>query len=337
MMRLMTMVVMLGVLGMLIARSADPNSWRWLTGEGKVAVDQADEPADEPVADAKKLAPPVPERVTPGPTDQDREEQEGAIEQFQAISDGTTQLGREEMPAYWRLFRWTDHQSLAELRQRGRGDVVLNDFIQSPHEQRGKLFRLELNVRRVLEYPAPENSAGIEKVYEVWGFTTESQAWLYCVLTAHLPEGMPIGPDVRERVSFAGYFFKVMGYHAAGAGPKDKVLPAPLFIGRMSWKPTAPLPRPNDDPPWLWWLAGLIIVFGVLRMGLWIFNRGKTQRASVPIMERNEPRGAGNLQDWLAEAERDAAQGRAGGRDDADAGASTLAGHQRRPIDFRDN
>src|SRR5688572_11441008 len=104
MMRLMTMVVMLGVLGMLIARSADPNSWRWLTGEGKVAVDQAAEPADDPFADAKKLAPPVPERVTPGPTDQDREEQEGAVEQFQAISDGATQLGREEMPAYWRLF-----------------------------------------------------------------------------------------------------------------------------------------------------------------------------------------------------------------------------------------
>jgi hypothetical protein len=328
---------MLAVLAMLIVRAADPNTWRWLTGEGKVKVADAAIPAvEKQPADAEKQ-PPQPERVTPGPTDLDPEEQEGVVEQFQAISDGATQLGREEMPAYWRLFRWTDHQSLAELRARANSNVVLNQFIQSPNEQRGKLFNLELNVRRVLEYPAPENSGGIEKVYEVWGFTTESQAWLYCVLTAHLPEGMPVGPDVRERVSFTGYFFKVMGYHAAGAGPKDKALPAPVFIGRMSWKPTAPLPRPNDDPPWLWWLAGLLILFGVLRMGLWIFSRGKTQRESVPIMKRNEPRAADNLQDWLAEAERDAAQGRAGGRDDADASSSALAGRQRRPIDFRDN
>jgi len=104
----------------------------------------------------------------------------------------------------------------------------------------------------------------------------------------------------------------------------------------MSWKPATPLPRPNEDPPWLWWLAGVVILFGVLRLGLWIFTRSKTPRTSVPIMERNKPSAAGNLQDWLAEAERDAAQGRAGGRDDADAGRAALAG-QRRPIDFRDN
>jgi len=336
----MSLVVMLAVLGMLIARSADPNNWRWLTGEGKVAPgDAADDDAAPPavkLVDAHKLPPPKPERVTPGPTDLDPEEQEAAKEQFQAISDGATQLGREEMPAQWRLFKWTEHQSLAELRERASGDVVLNQFIQSPDKQRGKLFRLDLNVRRVLAYDAPENSAGIEKVYEVWGFTTESQAWLYCVLTADLPEGMPIGPNVQERVSFAGYFFKIMGYHAAGAGPKDKALPAPLFVGRMSWKPATPLPRPNEDPPWLWWLAGVVILFGVLRLGLWIFGRSRTRQTSVPIMERNEPSAAGNLQDWLAEAERDAAEGRAGGRDDADAGRAALAG-QRRPIDFRDN
>jgi len=44
------------------------------------------------------------------------------------------------------------------------------------------------------------------------------------VLTAHLPEGMPIGPNVYERAAFTGYFFKVQGYQAAGAG---------LLLGRQ--------------------------------------------------------------------------------------------------------
>jgi hypothetical protein len=338
----MSMVLMLAVVGMLIARSADPNTWKWFTGEARVADAGGDDPdnaaADRaPAGNQPVQQPQQPEEVTPGPTDLDPEEQEGVVEQFQALSDGATEIGREEMPAYWRLFRWTEHQTLAELRKRADGKKAINDFIQWPDENRGKLFRIELNVRQVKEYPAPENSASIEKVYEIWGTTNESQAWFYCVLTAHLPPGLPVGSNVHERVSFAGYFFKVMGYHAAGAGPKDKALPAPVFIGRISWKPAAPLPRPNDDPPWLWWLAGVFIVFAVLRLGLWFFGRSKTQRESLPIMKRNEPSSADNLQDWLAEAERDAAQGRAGSRDDADAGSSALAGRQRRPIDFRDN
>ena len=80
-----------------------------------------------------------------------------------------------------------------------------------------------MNVRRVLSYPAPENSAGIETVYEVWGFTRESQAWLYVVLTAELPPGMATGPNVDERATVAGYFLKLQGYHEAGAAPKDSI------------------------------------------------------------------------------------------------------------------
>ena len=38
---------------------------------------------------------------------------------------------------------------------------------------------------------------------------------------------------MHERVTFTGYFFKVQGYHEAGAGPRDKPLRAPLFIGRV--------------------------------------------------------------------------------------------------------
>jgi len=65
------------------------------------------------------------------------------------------------MPAYWRLFSWADHQSLDELTRRADTTAVLNQFIQTPDEQRGKLFQLELNVRAgCCPTTPPANSAG---------------------------------------------------------------------------------------------------------------------------------------------------------------------------------
>jgi hypothetical protein len=97
------MVMMLAVLAMLIGRSADPNTWRWLTGEANVKGPNAGDGA-APAKVAAQKAPPEPEIIEPGPTDLDLDEQVAVVEQFEAVSDGTTLPGREEMPAYWRLF-----------------------------------------------------------------------------------------------------------------------------------------------------------------------------------------------------------------------------------------
>src|SRR5262245_20447501 len=91
--RLVSVVTMLVVIGLLISRASDPNSWLWLTGP------QGSESSSTPVAVNTESTPPA--VVTPGPTDTDPEEREAVAEQFQAISDKTTALGREEMPAYW--------------------------------------------------------------------------------------------------------------------------------------------------------------------------------------------------------------------------------------------
>src|SRR4029453_7884791 len=98
---------------------------------------------------------------------------------------------------------------------RAERNVAFNQFVQSPDEARGKLYQFDLNVRQVIAYEAPINSAGVEKVYEIRGWRDESKSWLYVVLTAHLPDGFPVGLNIYERAHFAGYFFKVQGYHAA--------------------------------------------------------------------------------------------------------------------------
>src|SRR4029453_15962709 len=110
--RVASMIALLIVIAMLIARAADPGSWKWLTGESEAP---AEPDSSTRLGIRREPPPPEPQVIIPGPTDADPEEREAAAEQFQAISDRTMELAREEMPAYWRLFDWAAHQSLADL------------------------------------------------------------------------------------------------------------------------------------------------------------------------------------------------------------------------------
>jgi hypothetical protein len=225
-----------------------------------------------------------------------------------AVTDGSLALHREEMPIYWRLFAWSDRQSVGDLHRRSKKLPVVNDFALSPDEQRGKLFELDLNVRRVLAYDAPENLAGVKKVYEIWGFTNESQAWPYVVVTAQLPKGMPVGTDVFERVRFSGYFLKLQGYHEAGASPHDKALSAPLFVGKLSWIPNKPVAVNPPAPRWVIWVGLAICGMVGVRLFLFIWKwKGQTRTSrdceERPIMAKPV------IDDWLAQqtSESDAA------------------------------
>ena len=234
-----------------------------------------------------------------GPTDEDPLEFIAVQRLFEAVSDRTMHLKGEEMPAYWRLFAWSERQTLQQLQQRAERRVVLNDFAQMPETMRGKLFNLELNVRRILPYPAPENSAGIKDVYEIWGWSNESRSWPYVLVVAHLPPGTATGPDVHEKMRFSGYFFKLQSYLAAGAGPNDKPSMAPLLIGRVSRQAKAIAPKPEFGfSPWLIGLGLTVVAWLLLRMLLKF--RGKKP---VPAFgRRGLDESADELPGWLADA-----------------------------------
>lgn len=293
--RLISVLVSLAVVGMLIWRASDPANWRWLTGEAAPAYVLPTEAGEA----GPPLPPPGADPALPvGPTDEDPEELDAAKEEFQALSDGKQRLADIEMPAYWRLFKWTESQTMEQMQKRAVTRIVLNDFAQSADEQRGKLIRLDLNVRRVLEYDAPQNSVGITKVYEIWGWTEESRAWPYVMVTAHLPPGMPVGPNVHQKANFVGYFFKLQGYQAAGAGPKDKPLLAPLLIGRMSRPPVAAPPPaiPAEWSPWVMAFLGIATAWLVTRLAV-AFWRRRRQPPEVLGTSGGEP---GKLPGWLS-------------------------------------
>jgi len=135
------------------------------------------------------------------------------------------------------------------------------------------------------------------------GWTTESKAWLYVVLTAHLPPGMPVGADVNERVTFAGYFLKVQGYHAAGAGPRDKPLGGPR-CSSVAWSGRLPLgpASANPDSRWVQGLVTFMLLVGAVGTG---------DLAVYPPPKR----GPGGRRAFLAISNRTVAKFRVGSQD----------------------
>lgn len=288
--RLVSMIGMLVILGLMIARARDPNLWRWLVDEPPnppktaslpAAVKGTQKPSPEPAASAHVQA----------PGDQDPEEQDAIREEFQAVSDGTLAIQREEMPAYDRLLRWAQQQSTASMLQRADRNVVYTQFVQRPQEWRGRLVALELHIRRILKY----ERNGVP-LYEVWGWTNEAKAWLYVGVVVDLPNDMPVGTDVAEEGTLVGYFFKLQGYHEAGAQPHALPLRAPLLIGRLDWhRRVAPPARQSGLPLWAWAVLGLVVAMAVLQIAIPLARLGR-RATRLPAEAPPAPR-------WLLEPE----------------------------------
>ncbi len=287
-MRLCAGLAMLAVLYLLIVRAGDADVWRWLTGEDAA-------PALSHIAQSASNAP---DEAT-DPIDADPDQAEAAREEFLAVTDGTLKLQPEEMEPYDRLVAWVKNQSFAQLANRARSDLLFTNFHDEPQQYRGQRVVLDLNVRRILD--AGTNRDGVP-LHEVWGFSNESRDRLYVAIVVGLPKTMPVGPSVAEKARFAGYFFKLQGYHAVGAKPGDPPDRAPLLIGRLEWQPAAapPIDRTQE------WIFGLIL-FVLIAAGFgfsWVYRRWI--RPSPPARSKTVDPGSGEvipIEEWLDRAD----------------------------------
>ncbi len=312
-MRFMTMVCMFGVLMMLIVRSRDPNTWAWLAGgretshtqsaagpdEGKNEDNQAAKTTEtDRGAESNKSVPAgTAEEIKSepgGPTDLDPEEVDAIQEEFQAVTDGKLSMQVGEMPAYHRLLRWAENQTLAEMVKRAKKNAVFTQFYQSPEKYRGQLYELQMTVHLVRNLDTKYNG---KELFDMWGTTEESGQWLYNCVAIDLPKGMPIGRNIYENVTFIGYFFKLQGYQPAGAKPNAPALKAPLFVGRLIWHPVEkPKARGTD---WFWGLLllGGFLIFITIRWGLLLW--GPRRRIYTPSTLQVTP-GVHPVDEWLA-------------------------------------
>lgn len=165
-------------------------------------------------------------------------EWEPALREFRALTDSTLECGREEMPAYWRLLKWSIQNP--QSRPAGFPRLPYNELVNSPSKCRGQALRVELCACRILSYDAPANSLGIDRLYEVWGWSEDSRGSLYVIVSTELPQGVSPGETVSERLEVEGYFCKIQGYVAVGSAAQSAPSAAPLVIGRLArYQPTA--------------------------------------------------------------------------------------------------
>jgi hypothetical protein len=282
----MTMVLMLLVVGMLMYRSADPNMWKWFA----TAPEKADK-APGP----KRAEPADPEIAHPRGTDR-VEKQE--IENELSLVEDKTELGKLELPAYYRMLEWSHRHSFEDLRQHAATDVRFKQIWAEPEKWRGQLVELRLHVRDVTQWDLENPTEGVETVYEAIGWTEESGSNPYLVVFAELPEGMQIGSDIREEITFVGYFLKLMYYKSRD----NKSRAAPLLIGRViRHENVAANFRKAEDTKnrgefWITIAVGGVLIVMMIISGSRIFRRRKPAAAA---RGETPPEDAAAMDDWL--------------------------------------
>jgi hypothetical protein len=309
--RLTAALTMLVLLFLLFLRLRDPNTWTWFASNrsssspareadatgpsAAAAVDGEARAARRATAQSGEKSS-APRATDSGAADQDPDEAHEAAMEFQAVTDGTLELQREEMVPYNRIVRWVQDQSFDSLLHRARSDLLFRQLYQSPGKYRGKLVTLELNVRQIVD--AGKNDNGVP-LWEVIGWTNESKAWLYWAVVLDLPKDMPTGAHVSEKAKFVGYFFKLQGYHEAGAKPNAAALKAPLLIGRLQWQPVAAAVPTDRSSQTIWGMALLAGVGAVIALQFAYSALRRQRRANSARHHESGTATSTPIEDWL--------------------------------------
>jgi hypothetical protein len=178
------------------------------------------------------------------------------------VNDNTLNIHKREMPAYWQLISKSQSLGFEKMNEASRKDPQFGEFYMGAPKHRGELVSMDINIRRVVEYPPAdkENPAKAKSLYEVWGWTEQSKSWLYVCVTPELPPGMVVGNAVNQRARFTGYFFKLLAYHSAKPTASGKPLVAPMLIGKFSLLNSKPQTAQSVDPLQLFFLVAFAVV-----------------------------------------------------------------------------
>jgi hypothetical protein len=160
--------------------------------------------------------------------------------QFESVTDRTPMSFRDNA-AYSLLLERARATPENELAAKSRRDILFAHLWENPALYRGVPVHILGSALRVLRYESKLSQSGW--LYEAWIVTPDAARLPYVCVFEDAPKGLPIGPNVSERVVFNGYFLKVMKY-AAG----DVTRGAPVLVGRIGWTPHEPPAGPGTGP-----------------------------------------------------------------------------------------
>jgi len=208
--------------------------------------------------------------------------------EFQALVDKVPMQGRENA-AYSILLERTRQTSAKDLAASSRRDLLFTHLWERPERYRGVPVHIEGTALRVLTYEVNPALAPSGRIYEAWVYSDENRAFPYVLAFEEPPPGLVVGSDLYLKVSFDGYFLKLLGYRAG-----DKWRAAPMLVGRAQLKAAATeAPAPMVEVRELFRRNGLLVGF-VLLFG-YILIRGVIQvrraispaRRSLTLPKRN--------------------------------------------------
>jgi hypothetical protein len=187
---------------------------------------------------------------------------------------------------YYYLVDLANKTPAAELRKHAapEAEITFAHLMREPIRYRGQLVTLKGHLRTLKRFEASENeklnSSGVKVLYQGDLFTNAAHPNPYVVIMPSVPDGLPLGLNISEDVTFTGFFFKLWRYKAAD----DLDRAAPVLIGQlMSWTP-APSPEAGRDEATYWTLVALLAVLasGVVA---WIFIRlfRRTQHSEASV------------------------------------------------------
>ena len=144
--------------------------------------------------------------------------------------------------------------------------------------------------------PRKKQFRGCVAGLEAWGCTDESRTNPYLVVFTERPNEMPIGPNIREDVTFHGYFLKLLSYEAQD----DKRRMTPLLIGRLVWHPAPSTANSITTSPWFWrTVVGGMFLLSVFLYGTQRYANYQIARRQIGESERE------SVKHWLQDITSD--------------------------------
>ena len=135
---------------------------------------------------------------------------------------------------------------------------------------RGKLIRIEGNLRRLTLLP-PEDDLSGKRYYEGWVFTKSSGVNPYRIICIDADESLPVKQDYEKPlpVRLTGYFFKKQAYAAEGGlNIAPLILAKNLEMATVSAPPRQPVSRIQKPL-----LVYIVIAGGLFLFVLWGYQK----------------------------------------------------------------
>lgn len=212
----------------------------------------------------------------------------------------------ERRKEFARALRWTRddrrpfYGTLAAVKRMRPGadareplrDVV--PLFNRPEENQGRLASFSGWARRVnlvlVEDPDVRAATGLDRYYQIFVYTNDSQGWPLTLCAPELPDGMTVGGgrEYRRNVDISGYFYKTWAYRKSGkdAGEPENIdskewTRAPLLVGRI----TKAYPEEEEEERAPVAPGAVFATFAALACA-WIILRRWSQRQNAPEESR---------------------------------------------------